>query len=53
MAMNYSIHFHVWTHKILLEFLMQVQTIAEFDLEVYAFNKPAAESICILRKRGR
>lgn len=47
-AIDYSIHFHVWTGPELLEFLTVVRTIVHFEIELFLRN--GFESIVILRK---
>jgi SAM-dependent methyltransferase len=48
MARGYSIHFHVWTQKELLELLLSLKDDLGFDFEVVCKN--AAEVIVVLRK---
>jgi SAM-dependent methyltransferase len=47
---DYSIHFHVWTHQTFLELLMRLKTMLPFSIEAYVFNASLSESIAILRK---
>ena len=46
--MDYSIHFHVWAAGELLEFLVTVQRIVRFEVELFLRN--GFETILILRK---
>ena len=46
--MDYSIHFHVWAAAELLEFLVAVQRIIRFEVELFLRN--GMETILILRK---
>lgn len=48
MAMNYSIHFHSWTQREMLEMLLLVQKNHPFNIEALVFN--LEENICIMRK---
>jgi SAM-dependent methyltransferase len=50
MQLDYSIHFHVWTHQTFLELLMKLRTLLPFSIEAYVFNSSLSESIAILRK---
>jgi SAM-dependent methyltransferase len=50
MRIDYSIHFHVWTHQTFLELLMRLKTMLPFSIEAYVFNASSSESIAILRK---
>lgn len=52
MAMNYSIHFHVWTHAGLLELFSRLQSEIGLDFEVEAMVRNWIEVIFILRKGG-
>lgn len=49
MNMNYSIHYHVWTPFEMLELILAVRTLAEFDIEL-CFENDGVEVILILRK---
>lgn len=48
MAMEYSIHFHSWTQREMLEMLLSVQQRHPFNIEMLIFN--VEENICIIRK---
>ncbi|GAB7027038.1 methyltransferase domain-containing protein [Geotalea toluenoxydans] len=48
MAMEYSIHFHSWTQREMLEMLLMVQQRHPFDIETFVFN--IEENIFIIRK---
>ncbi len=47
--MNYSIHYHVWTPFEMLEFVLALRTMAEFDVEL-CFEHGGVEVILVLRK---
>ena len=51
-AVNYSIHFHVWTQEGLAEFLLDVRRrlALPFDVEAVVLNRVFLESVCVLRK---
>ena len=48
MAMEYSIHFHSWTQREMLEVLLAVGQRQSFDIEMLVFN--LEENIFIIRK---
>lgn len=48
MAMDYSIHFHVWTQKEMIELVLFLKTIHTFEIELIL--KTGKEQIFILRK---
>jgi SAM-dependent methyltransferase len=48
LAIDYSIHFHVWGAAELLEFFVALQRLVRFELELFLRN--GFESIVILRK---
>lgn len=48
MDLNYSIHFHVWTQKEMLELFLHVSQSYRFDFEIILKN--GDESIFVLRK---
>lgn len=48
MAMQYSIHFHSWNQREMLELLLYVQQLLPFNLEMLVFNKE--ENIFIICK---
>jgi len=52
MDMDYSIHFHVWTHATFWELLVKVreQLRLPFMVDVFLFNAALSETICILKK---
>jgi len=52
MAMNYSIHYHVWTQTEMMQLLlgMREATSVLFDLDAFLMNE--GEAIFILRKTG-
>lgn len=50
MAMDYSIHYHCWTQREMLELLLRLQSLFPFDIEVMLRHKD--EVIFILRKEG-
>jgi predicted SAM-dependent methyltransferase len=45
---NYSIHFHVWTPIEMMELILAIRKMTEFEVEL--FYEHGAEAICILRK---
>ena len=49
MAMAYSIHFHVWAQRDMLQLLLQLQTMQPFDMEMML--RTGEECIFILRKQ--
>lgn len=51
MSLDYSIHFHVWSQREMLELLLFLQTSFPFELELLL--KHGEEQIFILRKQGR
>lgn len=53
MAIDYSIHFHVWTQAELLELLARLEMELHFDFDVEVVMKNAIEVIFILRKGAR
>ena len=46
--MDYSIHFHVWGAAELLEFILTLQRLFQFETELFLGNGP--ESIVIMRR---
>jgi ubiquinone/menaquinone biosynthesis C-methylase UbiE len=48
MAIDYSIHYHVWTQTEMLEFIVALREIASFEVDLCLKNGP--EVIFILRK---
>jgi predicted SAM-dependent methyltransferase len=48
MAIDYSIHYHVWTQAEMLEFVVELRKMASFEVELCLKNGP--EVIFILRK---
>ena len=48
LARSYSIHFHVWTQKELLELLLSLKDRLDFDIEVA--HKNGDEFVLVLRK---
>ena len=49
MRTNYSIHFHVWTPFEMLEFVLALRKMTDFDLEL-CFEHDGVEVIFVLRK---
>jgi uncharacterized membrane protein (DUF2068 family) len=51
-AMNYSIHFHVWTHTTFWEMLTAIRTRYAMPFDIYAlfYNQPGSESVVVLSK---
>jgi GT2 family glycosyltransferase/predicted SAM-dependent methyltransferase len=52
MAIDYSIHFHVWTQSEVLELLARLQTELAFEFDVETVVANAIEVIAVLRKRA-
>jgi SAM-dependent methyltransferase len=52
MAIDYSIHFHVWTQAEMLELFARLKTDYDFPFEVEAIVKNGMELIAILRKHA-
>ena len=52
LAMDYSIHYHVWTQTELLELVATLQKKLQFGFEVELFLKHKDEMILILRKNA-
>jgi GT2 family glycosyltransferase/SAM-dependent methyltransferase len=50
MAIDYSIHFHVWTQAEMLEFLARLKMELRFPFDVEAVLKNGMEVIAVLRK---
>ncbi len=50
MAMNYSIHFHVWTQSELLEFVRKLRDEIRMGIELELFLKLGGEVLIVLRK---
>jgi len=50
MAIDYSIHYHVWTQAEFLELLLVVKKTLDFNFELELFCKNGDEMIVILRK---
>jgi SAM-dependent methyltransferase len=52
MAIEYSIHFHVWTHTTFWEMLMAIRTRYAMPFDIYSlfYNEPGPESIVVLAK---
>ena len=48
MAIDWSIHFHVWSGPDLVELMLAVQRMLAFELELFLRN--GGESLCVLRK---
>jgi uncharacterized membrane protein (DUF2068 family) len=50
--MNYSIHFHVWTHTTFWEMLTAIRTRYAMPFDIYAlfYNQPGSESVVVLSK---
>jgi SAM-dependent methyltransferase len=51
-AMDYSIHYHVWTQTEILELLATLQKTLQFGFEVELFLKNKDEMILVLRKNA-
>jgi predicted SAM-dependent methyltransferase len=51
MAMDYSIHFHVWTQVEILELLLTLKQQPGFRFEIELFTMHALEIALVLRKR--
>jgi SAM-dependent methyltransferase len=49
MGMNYSIHYHVWTPPEMMEFILAIQKMTPFEIEL-CFHHDGVEVIFILRK---
>jgi hypothetical protein len=49
-ALNYSIHFHVWTQVEFLELLVYCQNKLSFPIEVELVQENGMEFIVVLRK---
>jgi SAM-dependent methyltransferase len=52
-AMDYSIHFHVWTPDALLEVLVHLRNELGFPIELEAMQRNAHEFIVVLRRTDR
>ena len=50
MQMEYSIHYHVFTPKTMLEFIVRIREILNFPFECEVFFRNEAEVIIILRR---
>ena len=52
LKMDYSIHFHVWTQKELLEMLFDVRTTLKlpYELNAVVTNRELFETICVLTR---
>jgi predicted SAM-dependent methyltransferase len=49
-AMNYSIHYHVWTQSELLELLLKLRDVYRIGIELELFLKIEGEVLVILRR---
>ena len=54
LQMDYSIHFHVWTHKELLEMLFDIRTKLKlpFELSAVVTNRELLENICVMTREN-
>jgi SAM-dependent methyltransferase len=51
MEINYSIHFHAWTPKEMMEIILECKTLLSLNFEVELFTSGGHEIISILRKK--
>ena len=51
MEINYSIHFHAWTPKEMMEIILECKTLLNLNFEVELFTSGGHEIISILRKK--
>jgi predicted SAM-dependent methyltransferase len=53
MAMNYSIHFHVWTQAEMMELIAYLQGKLCFDIEVMFYNRQHKNEVIWVLRKGK